>query len=239
MEQLQRSVIRVVRTSMSDVERRRYRRRPCLAEAMIRSEGQSTVATLHDISERGCFAVGTFACRPGQQIALELSRFGIRQQGVVVALGADGLHVAFTGDGLAADEADRVSLVTVQELVTAGKDEQAARVRRIAAAAAARGGSQQDQAPYLFKTWYDRVSDPSTVALPSFNAIAEPLNAAQDCVRKAFSVMADGDAQTAQRCVVELRQHSEQLAQCLDAFGSAYATTIARQGERAAMAAAA
>jgi hypothetical protein len=235
MQQLQRSVLHVVRSSMGDVERRRYRRRPCLVEATLSCDGQSATAAINDISERGCYARVTLPCRVGQQLTVALHRVGNPLQGVAVAVAKDGLHVAFIGNGLSAAEADRLSLTTVQELVTAGKDDQATLVRRVVDAAASRGTSQVTglvgEHGGRFDAWYDIVNDPATLALPSFNAIAEPLHAARDCMRETLAAMAEGNNQVAQRCAAELRQHAEQLARCLDQFARDFPATFTQQSE--------
>ena len=237
MQQLQRSVLHVVRSSMGDVERRRYRRRPCLAEATISCSGQSATAEIHDISERGCFTTVTLPCQVGQQLAIELPHLGSRLQGVVVAQAQGGLHIAFTGDGLSTIEADRLSLTTVQDLLTMGKDDHAAFLRHVLDAVAARGASQATSLTIAgagrFDAWFDSVNDPATLALPSFNAIAEPHHAARECGRQALSAMVEGDIQAAQRCAGELRQHSEQVARCLDQFGHDFPATFMQQSERA------
>ena len=235
MQQLQRSMIHVVRTSMSDVERRRYRRRPCLAEATIRYDGQSAAAAIHDISERGCFAAITLPCPVGQQLAIEVTRFGAQLRGVVVAQAGDGLHIAFTGDGLSTAEADRIAVTTVQSLVTMGKNDHAASLKRVVDAVAVRGGSQPAllaiEHADAFDKWYGTVSDPATLALPSFNAIAEPHRAARECGRQALAALAEGDIQAAQLSVVEQRRHSEQVTRCLEQFGRDYPATITQHGQ--------
>jgi hypothetical protein len=215
---------------MSDVERRRYRRRPCLADASIGCDGRTVVASIHDISERGCFAAVTLQCRVGQALAIELPRFGLRLNGDVVAQAGNGVHIAFTGSGLPAAEADRISMITVQELVTIGKDENAALLRHVANSVAARATSQPagvaSGQSHRFGDWYRAVNDPATLALPSFDAVAEADRAANECGRQALAAMAEGDSQTAQRRVAELRTCSEQVSRCLDQFGREYPTTV-------------
>ncbi len=234
MQQLQRSMIHVVRNSMGDVERRRYRRRPCRADASISCDGQSATAVIHDISERGCFAVVKLESRVGQQLSIEAPNIGMRAQGVVVASAANGLHIAFTGAGLPAMEADRISTTTVQELIKAGLDAQKAFVRRmvdsIAASGTSRTTSQAMAEAGRLDDWLDSVSDPATLAMPAFGALAEPRRAAQDCGRRAAAALAKGDTDEARRSVAELQRHSEHLARCLDQFTRDYLGTFTQQG---------
>ena len=237
MRELQRSMIHVVRSSMSDVERRRYRRRPCLVEATVSTNGQPATAVIRDISERGCFAADAPPCQVGQALAVEIPGVEIRLRGVVVARAGTGLHVAFTGDGLSSTEADRISLASVQELVKVAKDDHAAFIRRAADAAAARGASRATSLPAEetcgLAAWYDTVSDPVTLAMPSFNAIAGPHRATHECGREVLAAMARGDIQAAQSLVAELRRLGEVVIRCLDQFGRDYPATVTRQSEHA------
>jgi methyl-accepting chemotaxis protein len=235
VQQLQRSVINVVRSSMSAVERRRYRRRPCLAETTLRHNGQSATAVLYDISERGCLAETALKCQLGQSLAVELPAFAIRIQGVVVAVASDALHIAFTAEGLATADADRVSMATIADAVKLGQEAQAAVLNQVAGAVAGgnpRLDSELTDRAGRFAHWYAKVSDPGTLALPSFSAIAEPYRSAQDCARQALAAMAAGDNQAAQRCVLELRQLADRVAHCLDQFGRDYPTTFVQQSAR-------
>jgi len=85
---LQRALLRVVRTSSSDVDRRQGRRRPCHVEAAIIHGGVSDAAILHDLSEHGCRAVSEAHCEVGQDIEIALQ--GNRLRGCVVARSAEG-----------------------------------------------------------------------------------------------------------------------------------------------------
>jgi methyl-accepting chemotaxis protein len=243
MQQLQRSVIRVVRTSMGDVERRRYRRRPCVADATASCNGQSAVATVHDISERGCYAVVALPSQIGQQLTLELPRLSSRLQGVVVAQTQDGLHLAFTGKGLSAADADRLSLTTVRELVQMAKQNQAAFLQHALGATAGSGAARGDRSTLAdadwFGAWYEGVNDPLTLALPSFNAIAEPCRAAHECRHRAIAAMAEGDMPAVQHCAAELRQHGEVIARWLDQFDREFPATFLQSGANVPTAAAA
>ena len=80
MDELRHSVVRVVRTATTEVDRRASRRRPCLVEATVSHEGQSEVGTLHDISERGCYVVSKLRCPVGCQVNVALSGLGKRLQ---------------------------------------------------------------------------------------------------------------------------------------------------------------
>jgi methyl-accepting chemotaxis protein len=243
MRQLQRSVVQVVRSSMSDVERRAYRRRPCLAEATLRHDGQNTVAVLRDISERGCFAAATPVWRTGQQLEIEVARFGIRSRGIVIAQVEGGSHVAFTGDPLTTAVADAVSLATIQDLVTAARGDHVDLVKRVAAAVSARDASPiatpPSQNTCRFGDWYNGISDPATVALASFTDIAEPHRLMHECARNALAAMVQGDFRTAERGVAEMRQNSEIVMRCLDQFSLDYPGTVAstREDDRTADAA--
>ena len=106
---LERTLVRVVRTSTHEVDRRRERRRPCHLKATIVHGARSEQAVLHDISERGCLCATAVDCAVGQQIAVVLQRLGQRLQGRVVARSEAGLFVSFTGDGLPAAEVEQLS----------------------------------------------------------------------------------------------------------------------------------
>jgi len=77
-----------------------------------------------------------------------------------------------------------------------------------------------------FGLWYDNVSDAAAMALPSFSAVKAPHHAVHELGRKALVALAADDITTAQRCVADMRQQSEQVLRHLDEFGRGYPTTI-------------
>jgi hypothetical protein len=230
MHDLQKTVVHVVRTATVEVDRRRYRRRPCHAEATIGGQGQSGSARIHDISERGCFAVTTLRCEAGKAVDITLSGRGTRLTGNVIQQAAEGLRIVFTGEGLSAAEADRISLATIDDLVKLTKNDHTAFVKRVANAVTA----QNKLPPHELAThhacrlgrWYDGVSDTATLGLPSFKAIDEPHHAVHDRGLKALVALAGDDMPAAQRHVAEMRQHSEQVLRRLDEFARAYPGTV-------------
>ncbi len=234
---LRRAVINMVRTSTAEVDRRNYRRRPCLVDATINCQGQSGKAVIHDISERGCLAETPLPCQPGQRIELTLGRFGTRLQGSVVDAAGDRLRVAFGGDGLSAGDADRISLETIPDAVKLTKDDHVAFVKRVVDAVEAREnlppGSLATAHLCRLGRWHDGISDPATLALAAFKAIDEPHQAVHDSGRKALAALAADDVAAAQREVVAMREASGRVLQALDAFGREYPTALraARDGQ--------
>ena len=230
VDELQQSVIRVVRTSTAEVDRRTLRRRPCLADATISSQGQSEKAVLRDISERGCFVETALRCQPGQTVELVLDRFGRRLRGSVVRAVHHGLHIATTGEGLTADDADRISLETIPDLVRLTRNDHLAFVKKVVDAVAA--GEKLSAADLATShqcrlgRWYDGVSDAATLALPSFHAMSEPHHAVHDAGRRALTALMADDTAAAQREVAAMRAASEQVLRQLDAFGREYPGTI-------------
>jgi methyl-accepting chemotaxis protein len=241
MHDLQNTVIHVVRTATVDVDRRHYRRRPCLVEATIGSQGQSGTASIHDISERGCFAVTTLRCPLGHAVDIGLSGLGTRLRGNVVEVAEHGLRIAFTGDGLAAAEADRISLTTIGDLVKLTKADHTAFVIRVVDAVATRERLLPEKLSTSHQCrlgrWYDGVSDTATLALASFKGIDQPHHAVHDSGRKALAALAGDNMPAAQRHVAEMRQHSDQVLRCLDEFGRAYPSTMDANRSGAKMAA--
>jgi len=65
-----------------------------------------------------------------------------------------------------------------------------------------------------------------TLALPSFRAIDAAHHAVRGTGRKALIAFAAGYMAVAQRCIAEMRQHSERVLLCLDEFGYTYPATI-------------
>ena len=91
---LHKSVIHLVRTSTSEVDRRRYRRRPCLVEANTVLPGSArrphrftTSPSAAATRSRRC------ACRPASGVELTLPRFSIQLEGTVMEQSEDGLHI--------------------------------------------------------------------------------------------------------------------------------------------------
>ena len=212
------------------MDRRAVRRRPCLVEATIGAQGESAAASIHDISERGCFAVTTLRCQPGHGVDIGLSRLGPRLSGKVIAQAKDGLHMVFTGAGLPAADADRISLTTIADLVTLTKADHTAFVKRVTDAVA----GQQKLQPENLATqhqcrlghWYDGVSDPETLALASFKAIAKPHHGVHEYGRNALAAVIANNMAAAQRHVAAMRRQSEEVLRGLDEFGQAYPATL-------------
>jgi len=230
VETLRRGVIHVVRTSAAEVDRRKHRRRPCLADATINCQGQAGKAVIRDISEHGCYAATPLQCQPGQRVELVLTRFGMRLQGSVIHSANDALRIAFAGGGLPAGDADRVSLETIPDVVRLTKDDHVAFVKKLLDAVEAREklppGSLATAHFCRLGRWYDGVSDPVTLALASFKAIHEPHHAVHDSGRKALAALAADDKATVQREVAAMREASGRVLQALDAFGREYPSTV-------------
>ncbi len=238
IEGLQRALVRVVRTSTTEVDRRQGgRRRPCLVEASVTLGGRSETASVHDISEFGCYAFTKAACQPGQQVEITLQRLGKRLQGRVIAASEGALHICFNGEGIQSAEVDRISLTTVAELVKLTKDDHIGFVKQVVDAVAAghapEGGLSTQHTCRLGR-WHDSLTDSATLALPSFRAIAEPHHAVHETGHKVLAAVSAHDMPGAQRQLTELRAHSERVLRCLDDFGREYPVTITNQTEQAA-----
>jgi methyl-accepting chemotaxis protein len=231
---LQRMVVHVVRTSITDVDRAHSRRRLCLADATIGHQGHQGPAAVRDISEQDCFVETASRIPIGQQVEIALARFGIRLPGTVVKHADEGLHVAFSGNPLPAAECDRVSAATFADLLRLTRDDHLAFVKRVADAVATCQQPLPDSVPTQHESrlgrWYDNVSDPATLALPSFAAIAAPHQAVHEAARRALAALTADDATTAQRCAADMRQSSQRLLASLDEFGRAYPATVGPDG---------
>ncbi len=229
---LHNAVIHLVRTSTSEVDRRRYRRRPCHVEATLICQGHSESAWLHDLSERGCHARTALAYRAGQRVEIALTQFGIRLDGTAAESTEGGMHIAFLGDGLPADQADRISLTTIGELMRLANDDHVAFVKRVADAVAAGQklppGTLASPHHCRFGLWYDAVGDTAAMALPSFKAIDAPHEAVHELGRRALVALAADDVAAARRCVADMRSQSERVLSCLDTFGREYPATFAK-----------
>jgi methyl-accepting chemotaxis protein len=231
MEDLHKAVIHLVRTSTSELDRRRYRRRPCLVEATITCRGHSETGLLHDISERGCAIVSTLDCRVGDRLDVVLTGRDIRLTCSVIEISDGRLHVAIEGDGLSPQDADRISLSTISDLVRMAKGDHAAFVQRVVDAVA----NQQKLPPASLATahhcrfgrWYDNVSDLRAMALPSFKSIAAPHESVHELGRQALVALERDDIAMAQRSVAEMRGQSEQVVRHLDTFTHEYPQTFA------------
>jgi hypothetical protein len=230
MEDLHKSVIHMVRTSTSEVDRRHYRRRPCLVEATLSYQGRSEKALLHDLSERGCHLATALRAPVGQTTSLVLTQFGVRAECVVVEQSEHGMHLEFTGDGLSGAEADRISLATVAQLMTLARRDHEAFVKRVADAVASGDQQRPDSlaSPHhcRFGLWYDDISDRAAMALPSFKAIKTPHDAVHDLGRQALAALSADDRAAAQRFTADMRAQSQRVLQCLEDFTREYPATF-------------
>ncbi|HEY2616202.1 MAG TPA: methyl-accepting chemotaxis protein [Acetobacteraceae bacterium] len=233
MHDLHRTVLHLVRTATSEVDRRRYRRRACLVEATIGLRGKTEPGTVYDISERGCYAMAEARFPLGEQVEVAMSRFGIRIPATVVEHAGDGMHLTFVGDGVAADEADRISLASVAELMQKAREDHAGFVKRVVDIVASGEKlppeSLASSHHCRFGRWYDNVSDDRAMALPSFRALKQPHEAVHELGRKVLIALNADDATGAQRHVAAMRGQSDEVLRCLDALKRDYPTTFAKQ----------
>ena len=238
MNGLRHAVIRAVRTSSGEVDRRRNRRRPCLTEAMLSCGSEQQPAYVYDLSEVGLFGATTLRCRGGQELGIVLPRLGKRLTGQVVHVGEHGLHVGFVGAGLDSDEVDALSQSTIRDLVQQAKSDHQAFARRLAEAV--QGGQalpEHEAANHhacRFGTWYDHISDDQTLALPSFRGIEEPHRRVHACASHALAALAAKDTATAQRELAEMQRQSEEVVRLLDAFARDFPGTFAARRAAAA-----
>jgi hypothetical protein len=231
MEGLHKSVIHLVRTSTSEVDRRRYRRRPCHVEATITCRGRSETALVHDISEHGCSILSKLEYRVGETLDVALTRSGLRLTCSVVETSDGRVHAAIEGEGLSSQDADRISLTTISDVVSMAKSDHVAFVQRVVDAVA----GQQKVSPTSLATahhcrfgrWYDNVSDLRSMTLASFKSIAAPHESVHEFGRQALTALEHDDIATAQRYVAEMRSQSEQVVRNLDAFAREYPKTFA------------
>lgn len=231
MEGLHKAVIHLVRTSTSEVDRRRYRRRPCHVEATVSCKGRTETALVHDISEHGCSIVSALACRVGDTLDVVLAGSGHRLTCSVADVSGGRFHVAIEGEGLSSRDADQISLTTMSDVVRVAKSDHTSFVQHVVDAVA----SQQKLSPTSLATahqcrfghWYDNVSDPKAMALRSFKAIAAPHESVHVFGRQALAALQRGDMATAERRVVEMREQSEQVVRHLETFAREYPQTFA------------
>jgi len=238
MNALKSVVIQVIRISSADVDRREHRRRPCFADATIVCSGQTGKAVVRDISEGGCMLETDVPCQVGQSIKLAIGRFSFRTQGRVVQLAAHGPRVAFTGDRPTAEQADRISLETIPELVQRTKADHVAFVQRVVGAVesneALPAGSLATAHHCRLGRWYDGVSDPATRELAPFKALDEPHHIVHDAGARALVALVAGDMALARRELTAVRQASERVMKTLDEFGRLYPSTIGAAAKAAA-----
>ena len=242
VDELGRTVVHVIRTSTTDVDRRAFRRRPCLADATVTCAGQMSSVVICDISEHGCFAETSLRCSPGEPVSLVLDQSGIRLDGRAVSQGETGFHISFGADGLRSGDADRISLETIPEMVKRTKEDHVSFVGTVTDAVEGHEGllpSSLATAHHCrLGRWYYGVSDPATRALASFKSLEEPHHVVHDAGSRALVALSVGDLELARREVSAMRDASLGVLQCLDDFGQAYRSTIAAPEPRSRMKAA-
>jgi methyl-accepting chemotaxis protein len=230
VEALRRMVIHAVRTANADVDRRNYRRRPCLADATIGCQGEVGKAVIRDVSEQGCMVETSLRWPPGQLVDLDLARFGSRLKGNVVHQAEDALRIVFSGDGIPSTAADRISRETIPDLVKLTKGDHLTFVKRVVDAVETGEklppGSLATAHHCRLGRWYDSVSDPTTQTLASFKALQEPHHTVHDAGSRALAALAGDDMTKARHDVEVMRAASGRVLQCLDAFGREYPSTL-------------
>lgn len=201
----------------------------------VTSNGRSEAASLRDLSEVGCCAVGNSAYQVGQHVEIALQALGKRLQGRVAASSDQGAHIHFTDAGLSTADVDRISLETVGDLVQVAKNDHVAFVKRVNDIMTSGQVPHEGLATHhtcRLGRWYDSLSDAATLALPSYRAIAEPHYAVHACGHKVLEAISAHDTEAAQRHLGELRQHSERVMRCLDEFGREYPATVTHEPDQ-------
>jgi hypothetical protein len=143
----------------------------------------------------------------------------------------NGAHVSFDGDGLSAADADRISLTTIAEMVKLTKDDHQAFVRQVAGAVAAREAMAADSLAThhhcRLGRWYYSVSDPATLALPSFTSMSTPHHGVHQAGRTALAALGTGNVAAAEAAAAaEMQRHSQEVLHCLDDFGRDFVGTV-------------
>jgi methyl-accepting chemotaxis protein len=101
--ELKRSVTRIVRTSTTDVDRRRAARSPMDLPCRVTVDGRGTQpATVADLSEGGALIRGGPALSTGSRGTLDVDRIGVKLPFVVRAADGETLRLAFNLDAATA-----------------------------------------------------------------------------------------------------------------------------------------
>ncbi len=236
LDELPALLKRAVRTSSETADRRADRRRPCHSEVECRCQGQQFPGLIRNISERGCQITftatnaGTISAAK-QTIDVSLPRFGLRATGTVMHQSATGLHISFSEqNAIDPSDADRISLETIADLVQLTKQDHLAFVKKIADAVEKNenlaANSLATHHTCRLGLWYDSVSDPITMQLPSYIDMMAPHRLVHDTGREALKALTAQDRENAKRHIAELRQYSAQIIANLDLFAREYAATI-------------
>jgi hypothetical protein len=223
---LQHSLIRAVRTSTPEIDRRKHPRRPCLIEGRIITSQRQEAALIHELSEGGCSLDTRSQYAIGELVHIELQRFGISVQARVTAQSTDKLHVRFDEPGLSTADVDRMSVETVAEILTLAKDQHLAFAKRIADAVAARNKLSPEELPNHRDCPFGRslhsISDHSALRLPSFQAIIAPHRDVHETAHRALVQLAAGNIGGAEHEVADLQEHTRKVLHHLEAFQRDY-----------------
>jgi hypothetical protein len=133
-------------------------------------------------------------------------------------------------------------VTTITELMKITKDDHLAFVRFVADAVASAQvplNGLATQHTCRLGRWYDSLTDAATLALPSLRAFVEPHHGVHECGQRAIAAISANDTAGAQRHLDDLRQYSERVLKCLDAFGAEYPATLTQQRDPVATAEAA
>jgi len=232
VNELRQTVVRLVRTASDEVDRRADRRRPCLAEVTLAMQGRTAPAVARDLSEGGCFVETEFRGGIGRAVELRFQQDGVWVQGQVAHESRHGLHIGFGEKGLQAAVVDRIALATIPRLVELTKADHLRFVDTVVDTVEGRGqqlaGTLSDHHECRLGRWYDGVSDPVVLAMPSFETLKKPHESVHASGRAALLAVEEGDMEAAQRHVADIRRHSAEILRGLDGFGRAYGDAVAQ-----------
>jgi hypothetical protein len=239
LEQLPQLLKRAIRISSDDADRRGQRRRPCLLEIEARCGGRAGKAILRNIAEGGALVEmeADLNISTGDAIELMLPRYDLRLTGNVVSATPRGNHVSFADSALDSAVADRISLETAADLVALTSKDHLAFVEKVVKAVE----EHQDLPPTALTAhhgcrlgrWYDSVTDPQTISLPAYQAMAEPHREVHAHGREALARLASKDHAGAAREVEAMRERSRRILDLLQQFKREFVASFQADAQRA------
>ena len=220
---LGRLMTRAVRTSSSIAQRRRYRRRSLMLEAILSVGAHKEKVNIFDISEGGALISHHDPLDNGTEVTLAVASEGLVVKGRVVACGDELHHVQFDEE-IETERVDQLGQKYFAHLVELTKSDHRAFVARIADAVAGKitYGVEQLSTHHTCRLgrWYFSVADDVLLEFKSYKNLSTPHTNIHARGLAVLTAVKNNQQAQAEENLAELERLSINVCDLLDAMNT-------------------
>jgi methyl-accepting chemotaxis protein len=234
VEELGRTLNRIMRTSGDEADRREARRYVCHMPARVRGRFGSAEGHVVNISTGGLLLAGRVGAAEGEALTVDIVPTGWSLAGTAVSASPAGTHVRFDAATLGEEEVCAAARRSARDLLRIAKADHEQFVAGIREAMAGRktlrGIAMADHHGCRFGKWYDTVDDEEVRLVPSFARLDRPHRAVHEAGREAIDRLSQGDRPAAEAAAARMQAASREVTALLDALAGDLAGSGAGSG---------